>query len=418
MSLTATLIFVFVLGSCIGSFLNVVVYRLPLGLSLVNPPSRCPKCERKLAWHDNVPVLGWIWLGGKCRWCGLPISPRYPIVEGLTGLMFVGYALAVFHFGMGPCVPRAALPPGFVDVGIPPPPSVANVAVDWPLLVVHLFLLAALLAASLIDFETYTIPDLIPLSVAVFSVAAHGLLMSPKTVGNLCVGPALALPAAGATVGYGVSLLLLKLKVLRQSFPKGEPMMLDHAEWQKEIDAAKAEGREPAVPPEPPVRWTRGMLNGEMMKEISFITFPVVGFVAALLLSNRVTYFHELSATLAGVPYLNAILGSILGGLVGGGSIWFVRIGGTLGFGKVAMGLGDIYLMAAVGTAVGGTVASLAVFPAAIWGLAFALYGYLFKSVREVPFGPYLALGTVTLVLFACPVTEYVDAFVAMLHNP
>jgi leader peptidase (prepilin peptidase)/N-methyltransferase len=400
--LITSLVFLFLIGSCVGSFLNVVVHRLPLGLSLVNPPSRCPKCERRLAWYDNIPVLGWIKLGGKCRWCHQPISPRYPIFEALTGLLFVAYAVAVFVFGYGPCVAHGG--PIVSDVGLPLPAPLANVANDWPLLAIHLFLIAALLAASLIDIETFTIPDVIPLSVAVFSIACHGLLMLPRTPGSLYVGPVLALAAAGATAGYLLSLLLLRLKVLRRSFPTGEPMMLDRAQWQAEIDAAASEGREPNVPKDPPIHWTRGMLNEEMAKEIAFIFFPVAGFVLGLFFAHRTSAGHDLSAAIAGWPMVPGMLGAVLGGLAGGASIWCVRIGGTLGFGKVAMGLGDIYLMAAVGCAVGGSLASLAIFPAAIFGLAFTLYAYFARATREVPFGPYLAAGTVTLMLLACPV--------------
>lgn len=75
-------------GACIGSFLNVVVYRLPLGKSLSDPPSHCPKCGHPIRWFDNVPVLGWLWLGGKCRDCKEPISVRYPIVEFVGGAVF------------------------------------------------------------------------------------------------------------------------------------------------------------------------------------------------------------------------------------------------------------------------------------------------------------------------------------------
>ena len=75
------IIFVFAIGACVGSFLNVVVWRLPRDESLVTPPSRCPKCGHRLAWFDNLPIVGWIFLRGKCRYCKQPISPRYPIVE-------------------------------------------------------------------------------------------------------------------------------------------------------------------------------------------------------------------------------------------------------------------------------------------------------------------------------------------------
>lgn len=83
----------FALGGAVGSFLNVLVYRLPLGLSLVHPPSHCPKCGKRIPWRDNVPILGWIMLRGRCRQCRNPISARYPLVEAVTAAMFGAVAI-------------------------------------------------------------------------------------------------------------------------------------------------------------------------------------------------------------------------------------------------------------------------------------------------------------------------------------
>ena len=80
---------IFVLGACFGSFLNVVIYRLPAGMSLGKPKSRCPRCETPLAVRDNIPVVGWLLLRGKCRYCHLPIAARYPIIEGICGAIFL-----------------------------------------------------------------------------------------------------------------------------------------------------------------------------------------------------------------------------------------------------------------------------------------------------------------------------------------
>jgi len=82
--------FFFLLGIIIGSFLNVCITRIPEELSIVSPGSRCPRCLTPIKPYDNVPVLAWLWLRGKCRTCGLPISPMYPLVELVTGLLFVG----------------------------------------------------------------------------------------------------------------------------------------------------------------------------------------------------------------------------------------------------------------------------------------------------------------------------------------
>ena len=76
-------------GLCIGSFLNVVIYRLPIGQSLATPPSRCRKCGYSLRWFDNIPVISWVLLRGRCRKCGVSVSWQYPAVELVTGALFV-----------------------------------------------------------------------------------------------------------------------------------------------------------------------------------------------------------------------------------------------------------------------------------------------------------------------------------------
>lgn len=83
------------LGLAIGSFLNVVAYRVPAGRSVVRPPSACPACGHTIRARDNLPVLSWFLLGGRCRDCGASISPRYPLVEGLTALLFAATVLVV-----------------------------------------------------------------------------------------------------------------------------------------------------------------------------------------------------------------------------------------------------------------------------------------------------------------------------------
>ena len=95
------LAFAFLIGLCIGSFLNVVIFRLPLGQSLNRPPSRCMRCGQALRWRDNIPVVSWILLGGKCRKCRAPISIQYPIVELVTALLFL---LVVWLTPPGPLV--------------------------------------------------------------------------------------------------------------------------------------------------------------------------------------------------------------------------------------------------------------------------------------------------------------------------
>jgi leader peptidase (prepilin peptidase)/N-methyltransferase len=83
------LIFIFIFGLCVGSFLNVLIYRLPRFLSPLEGRSYCPKCKKKILWHDNIPLLSFILLKGKCRFCRSPISFQYPLVEFITGVLFV-----------------------------------------------------------------------------------------------------------------------------------------------------------------------------------------------------------------------------------------------------------------------------------------------------------------------------------------
>ena len=97
-SLTMELAFALLIGLVIGSFLNVCIARIPLEESIVTPRSRCPKCKKPVAAYDNIPVVSYILLGGKCRTCKKPISARYPFIEAVTGVVS---ALLVWKFGFG-----------------------------------------------------------------------------------------------------------------------------------------------------------------------------------------------------------------------------------------------------------------------------------------------------------------------------
>jgi len=90
-------VFIFAFGCCVGSFLNVVIYRLPRDESLIKPPSACPACGRHIRFYDNIPLVSWLLLRAKCRYCKAPISPRYFVIELLTGLVFVGLFFLYFR---------------------------------------------------------------------------------------------------------------------------------------------------------------------------------------------------------------------------------------------------------------------------------------------------------------------------------
>jgi leader peptidase (prepilin peptidase)/N-methyltransferase len=158
----------FALGSCLGSFLNVCIYRLPREQSIIRPRSRCPGCARPIAWYDNIPLASFVALRGACRHCRAPIRWRYPIVETLTGVA----TLALFQrFGMG-------------LVGL-----------------VYLAFVAALIAASAIDLEFQIIPDEISLGGLAVGVAVSCLVPALHATDSRLV--ALGRSALGLLVGGG-----------------------------------------------------------------------------------------------------------------------------------------------------------------------------------------------------------------------
>jgi leader peptidase (prepilin peptidase) / N-methyltransferase len=132
-----------VYGLVIGSFLNVVIWRVPRHESLVKPPSHCPACDAKILNRDNIPVVSWLLLRGRCRNCGTGISPRYPFVELLTGVMFAAVGARFAH--------------------------------SW-VLPAYLVLTAALIALSAIDLEHYLLPNRImyPTDAAFIALLAAG----------------------------------------------------------------------------------------------------------------------------------------------------------------------------------------------------------------------------------------------------
>lgn len=140
-------IYLSVMGACVGSFLNVVIGRLPEGESVVSPRSRCPQCKTPIAWYDNIPIISWVVLRAKCRTCKLPISARYPMVELLMG-----------------CIGAAS----FIRFGF-----------SWELLV-WFPIAAALLAITFLDIDHWWVPDVITYPSMVWALAGSLL---PNTLG-------------------------------------------------------------------------------------------------------------------------------------------------------------------------------------------------------------------------------------------
>ncbi len=161
-----TEISIFIFGTIIGSFLNVCIYRIPREFSIISPASHCPSCEKPIRFYDNFPIISYLILRGKCRHCRAAISPRYPMVEGLTGVL----ALALFlRFGW-----------------------------DWDGLVWFAFT-ACLLVITFIDLDHYIIPDVLSLPGIVAGFLASLLVLPTgylSSLGGIAAGGGVLLAVA------------------------------------------------------------------------------------------------------------------------------------------------------------------------------------------------------------------------------
>ena len=243
------IIFLFMLGACIGSFLNVVVWRLPqveltpeMGpfqsffagfKALSDPPSYCPHCRNRLKWYDNIPIIGWLKLGGKCRFCKNPISKRYPIIELITALLFVGYYVAYYMQQVRTCCPQPTVL--LIDSDLfGNLHEVTNPmwiwSESWPIYLLYMAIISGLLAASLIDAELYIIPIEIPYVLALMGIVVHAIVDRPSIPGSLNLvgsnGPPFAALAAGSAVGLSLTIVLWLRGILPTAFAEGEPMLL------------------------------------------------------------------------------------------------------------------------------------------------------------------------------------------------
>ncbi len=420
--------FVFAFGACLGSLNNVLVYRLPRGLGVVTPPSRCPSCGTRLTWRENIPVLGWVMLRGKCRFCRSPISAEYPIVEAIVGLLFVlVYAYLFADPWRWPGSWLEHMRPGWAAGGV---------REMWPTLVIWLLLVSCLVAVTLVDAKTSMIPmELVwaPTLVGLVGHVGHAIWVQAG-VGHLAARTpgwdwTLPLPSPwawatiGAGIGGGVGVVVATLMLWRgwitrsfQDYPEWEKAQLakQHAELLAPAGAAAA-GEEPGAPPTEPANSEEAMslwvqyphARREVLREVLFLA-PIIGLgfggaALAIRLAGpwTVDQFGGPAMPAAMAPlWLRVLAGVLLGYLVGGGVVWCVRVLGSLGFGKEAMGLGDVHLMAAVGACLGWVDSVLAFFGAAFVGLAWWVLGLVLggKARRAMPYGPYLAVSTLLVV--------------------
>jgi len=267
------LAFTFAAGAVVGSFLNVCIWRLPTDRSLIWPGSHCPKCLRFIRWYENIPLISYLVLRGRCRRCRARISIRYPIVELITALSFVGlYWLEIVA---------------------------ANGSDDkyW-VLAVHCYVVAALIASSLIDLEHQILPD---------EITWMGLL---------------------------------------------------------------------------------------------------VGLTASALLPELHDAIHR---RLVGLAWVDGLAWSAFGALVGSGLTGGMAVLGRWVFRRDAMGLGDVKLMAMLGAFFGWDGALLVFFIAPFFGLVIGGFIALKRRTRAIPYGPFLSMAAVVVLLFKAQILRYLQ---------
>ncbi len=438
--------FIWLLGLAVGSFLNVVLYRLPVGLSVGKPArSFCPRCKAAIRWYDNLPVLSWLLLRARCRNCQVPISVQYPLVEAVTGLAFV----TTYHL----------LFVSQTRVGIDPS---VNWPTDAPLLLAWLVLVAALVACSGMDLVSYMVDTRITDFAMYAGIVLYACWPRACFLQSTAAGPS----AAAALAAFVVSGVLLLRASRKQLALEGAEK--DSASDESEPDSGALTGdnsgpaskptsagvgaiaiavfvglsiwllvtmingsaghappaAEPAVPAALLALFAATVIIGGQrrdvdaelheaieeeapearrlaLRELRWLAGPMLAAAVAYGLVANVAAVNELwrgailwpssssFAPLGGAAY------AIHGAMVGAAAGWALRIVFTLVFGREAFGVGDIYILAAAGAAGGWDIVLLGLLFSVGIAMAGWLAGLLLKSTSMIPFGPWLAIGFV-----------------------
>jgi leader peptidase (prepilin peptidase) / N-methyltransferase len=331
-------VFAAVIGGIVGSFLNVCIYRMPRGIRLDRPRrSFCTSCQRAIPWVENLPVLSWFLLRGRCSGCGARISFRYPLVELLTAMLFL---LAWVRFGS-------------------------------PLALIYWILFSLLIAAAFIDIDHLLIPDEITLG-----GTAAGLFLSvlfPQMMQTTSRLESFCLSLAAAGLGFGLLWLIVELGKLafgtkRHRFEKEEPFVV-----RPDRDAVTLQIGEETL------TWEDIFARESDELVLECATADVAG-------ERPVLRFRHDRMIVGGqetpLDELKAITGTLHAIVIP----------------REAMGFGDVKLIAAIGAFLGWKAVLFTVAAASIIGCAAALAGIFLARDRagaRVPFGPFLALGAV-----------------------
>jgi len=326
----------FVFGPIVGSFLNVCIHRMPLGESVVSPPSHCPHCTYSIPWYLNIPLVTWTYLRGKCRNCGAPISARYFLVELLTAVTFLAFWLA---FGRQ----SAALA------------------------LIYAIFLAGLIAATFIDFEHFIIPDEITIG-----GTAVGFLCSflyPRLHGQTSLAGGMQASFLGMAVGAGLIYGILRLGKL--AFGRHKLELPENTKIVFTETALQLPDRE--IPYED-VFYRQSDTIALQARTVELVD-RCYRDVQVRLSPSKLKIGEE-SLNPEEVPFLEATSGQIV-------------------LPREAMGLGDVKFMAAIGAFLGwkSVIFSLMVSSiiGSIVGVSLIVMGRQAWSSR-LPYGPYIAL--------------------------
>ncbi len=449
-------IFALLFGACTGSFVNVIIYRWPRGVSLLSPSrSFCPTCGQAIAWYDNLPVISYLRLGGLCRHCRRPISLQYPFVELATMLVFVISFHAFFaahqRFGIG------------------------DMADDWPILIAHWILWAGMIALAVMDLEAYIVDINITWGILLVGLIGHACWTPRRSEEWIRPTPAQTVFILAIAIGLIVGALLF---LRRPVEPPPEEQAPDEQSSPPPAESAEPPkkhihpalfiavglvlayalfvavmGEQPYLP-HPPPPGERPLFieaSDEPALDIGAIGLAaglVMAFIGLALAASQpspeadkeiVEAIHEeapdsrrnallelrlllpaIILALASMFLLSSSHGDLIekkvgemlqwspighwrplwglstaltGWVIGGMIGWLTRLLGTLILGKEALGMGDVHILAAAGAVAGWPVAIIGFFLAAVLALLGLVVIRLRRQSRMLPYGPWLALG-------------------------
>lgn len=364
----------FALGTLVGGFINLAIYRLAWNRRLISPWSVAPPGSSR-RWPDRLPLIGWFRLRRETSLHGPRFWVRPLAVEIATGLLFAG----LYVWETERAVPFLLFPAGqplpvFLNADLP---LVAHVRFAS-----HLVLVALMLAASLIDMDEKTIPD---------AITVAGTIIG---LGLAVVVPWTLLPAMHWIVAGVPQVELLTFVSpgpwpdALGGWPRREPLAIALGCW---------------------TLWCGGLAPRRWNMRRGFATAVRVFFHR--LRAERVTYgiavlwlagclALALAAWLAPPENWATLLTALVGMAAGGGIIWAVRIVGGLALGQEAMGFGDVTLMAMIGSFIGWQGALIVFFLAPFAGLVIGLLQWIVHRDNEIPYGPFLCLATLVVIVF------------------